>query len=110
MDTHEFNYDKLGAAPGFGYPAPAPRPGVPRWRWRGLGKLLIIWGVLLPLITLPSTASAPYGVIPPLEISLRSDGPRGSGRCRSPMKTVVVGALLLVGVGLSFLVLPKARR
>ena len=76
---------------------------------RGVGKLLIIWGVLLPLITLPSTAFGPYGVIPLLEISLRSMTAR-IGTMPVAYETVVVSALLLVGVGLSFLVLPKARR
>jgi hypothetical protein len=38
---------------------------------RTLGKLLVIWGVLLPLISLPSTAFGYYGVIPLLSISLR---------------------------------------
>jgi len=76
---------------------------------RGLGKLLIIWGVLLPLITLPSTAFGPYGVIPLLEISLRLMTAR-IGPLPVAYDMVVVGALVLVSVGLSFLMLPKARR
>ncbi|MGF7209059.1 hypothetical protein GGE65_003654 [Skermanella aerolata] len=65
--------------------------------------------MLLPLITLPSTAFGPYSVIPLLEISLRSMTAR-IGTIPVAYETVFVGALLLVGVGLSFLVLPKARR
>ena len=37
---------------------------------RTLGRLLVIWGALLPLITLPSTAFGPYRIIPLLEVSL----------------------------------------
>jgi hypothetical protein len=75
---------------------------------RTLGKLLIIWGVLLPLITLPSTAFGPYGVIPLLEISLRSMTAR-IGPVPVAYETVVVGALMLIGIGLSFMVLPARR-
>jgi hypothetical protein len=69
---------------------------------------LIIWGVLLPLITLPSTAFGPYGVIPLLEISLRSMTVR-IWPVPVAYQTVVVGALVLLGVGLSFKVLPARR-
>jgi hypothetical protein len=72
---------------------------MPGYSLRTLGKLLVIWGVLLPLITLPSTAFGPYGVIPLLEISLRSMTAR-IGPVPVAYETVVVGALML----------PKARR
>jgi hypothetical protein len=39
---------------------------------RTLGKILIIWGTLLPLIALPSIDFGPHGVVPLLGVSLRS--------------------------------------
>ncbi|UEM02538.1 hypothetical protein JL101_021480 [Skermanella rosea] len=76
---------------------------------RTLGKLLVIWGVLLPLITLPSTAAGLYGIIPLLKISLWHMDAR-IGPVTVAYETIVVGALILVGVGLSFCVLPRRER
>jgi hypothetical protein len=67
---------------------------------RTLGKLLVIWGALLPLITLPSTVFGPYGVVPLLHVSLRSMH-AWIGPVQVGYDDVIVGALLLVGVGLS---------
>ena len=43
---------------------------MPLFPLRTLGKLLVIWGTLLPLITLPSAAFGPRRVIALLDISL----------------------------------------
>ena len=76
---------------------------------RTLGKLLVIWGVLLPLITLPSTAAGLYGIIPLLKISLWHMDAR-IGPVTVAYETIIVGALVLVGVGLSCCLLPRRRR
>ncbi|WP_158046851.1 hypothetical protein [Skermanella pratensis] len=69
----------------------------------------MIWGVLLPLITLPSTAAGLYGIIPLLKISLWHMDAR-IGPVTVAYETIVVGALVLVGVGLSCCVLPPRER
>jgi hypothetical protein len=73
-----------------------------------LGKLLVIWGVLLPLIALPFTAFGYYAVIPLLGLSLHNM-PVRVGSLTVSYDTVIVGALVLVGVGLSCCVLPRRR-
>jgi hypothetical protein len=73
---------------------------------RALGKLLVIWGALLPLITLPFTASGPYRIIPLLDISLRYVDAR-IGPLTLAYQDIIVGALVLVGFGLSCMVLPR---
>ena len=75
---------------------------------RTLGKLLVIWGGLLPLITLPSTAFGPRRVIALLDISLNHIDAR-IGLLTVAYEDIVVGALMLVGIGLSFMVLPVRR-
>jgi hypothetical protein len=75
---------------------------------RTLGKLLVIWSALLPLITLPFTAFGPYGVIPLLDISLKYVNAR-IGSLTLAYEDVIVGALVLVGLGLSFMVLPERK-
>ena len=79
---------------------------VPRSPLHTLGKLLVIWGVLLPLIALPFTAFSYYAVIPLLGVSLHHM-PVRLGSLTVAYDTIVVGALVLVGVGLSCWVLPR---
>jgi hypothetical protein len=74
--------------------------------FRSFGKLLVIWSVLLPLIALPFTASGPYRIIPLLEISLKYMDAR-IGSMTVAYEDIVVGALVLLGVGLSFMILPR---
>ena len=73
---------------------------------RTIGKLLVIWGVLLPLIALPFTAFSYYAVIPLLGVSLHHM-PVRLGSLTVAYDTIIVGALVLVGVGLSCWVLPR---
>ena len=84
-------------------PAMLPRSPLPT-----LGKLLVIWGTLLPLITLPSTAFGPRRVIALLDISLNHIDAR-IGPLTVAYEDIIVGALMLVGIGLSFMVLPARR-
>ena len=72
---------------------------------RSLGKILIIWGSLLPLIALPSIDFGPHGVVPLLGVSLLSMEAR-IGWVDMTYDRVLVWALLLVGLGLSFCVMP----
>jgi hypothetical protein len=72
-----------------------------------LGKILIIWGVLLPLTALPSTAFGPYGIIPLLNISLRNMDAR-IGSIEITYDQVIVWALVMIGLGLSFRAMPTA--
>jgi hypothetical protein len=81
-----------------------PRP--PQPIVQTLGKVLVIWGVLAPLIALPFTARGPYRVIPLLEVSIRSIE-ANFGALSLPFQDVIVGALVSIGVGLSLAVLPK---
>jgi hypothetical protein len=88
-------------------------PGLPsrksgRSIFRSFGKLLVIWSVLPPLIALPFTASGPYRIIPLLEISLKYMDAR-IGAMTVAYEDIVVGALVLLGIGLSFMVLPQSR-
>jgi hypothetical protein len=80
-------------------------PGSPL---RTLGKLLVIWGGLLPLITLPSTAFGPRRVIALLDVSLNHIDAR-IGPLTVAYEDIIVGALMLIGIGLSFMVLPARR-
>ena len=66
---------------------------------RTLGKLLVIWSALPTLITLPFTAFGPYGVIPLLDISLKYVNAR-VGSLTMAYEDVIVGALVLIGLGL----------
>jgi prepilin signal peptidase PulO-like enzyme (type II secretory pathway) len=75
---------------------------------RTLGRLLVIWGALLPLITLPSTAFGPYRIIPLLEVSLSRIDAR-IGPMTVAYEDIIVGALMLVGLGLSFMVMPSRK-
>ena len=77
--------------------------GAGRW----LGKILIIWEALLPLIALPSTASDPDGIIPLLNISPHNMDAQIGG-LKMLYERVIVWALLLIGLGLSFRVMPAA--
>jgi hypothetical protein len=75
---------------------------------RTLGKLLVIWGALLPLITLPSTADGPHRDIALLGVSLNSID-AWIGPMPVAYDGIVVLALVLVGIGLSFLALPTTH-
>ena len=67
---------------------------------RTLGKILIIWGTLLPLIALPSIDFGPHGVVPLLSVSLQSMEAR-IGWMGMSFDRVLVWGLMLVGLGLS---------
>ena len=75
---------------------------------RTLGRLLVIWGALLPLITLPSTAFGPYRIIPLLEGSLNRIDAR-IGPMTVAYEDIIVGPLMLIGLGLSFMVMPSRK-
>jgi hypothetical protein len=64
-----------------------------------LGKLLVIWGALFPLITLPSLGSGAYRFMPVFDIHF--------GLLHMEYDTVLETALIMVGIGLSFCVLPR---
>lgn len=66
----------------------------------GLGKILIIWGTLLPLIALPSIDFGPNGVVPLLSVSLQSVEAR-IGWVDLSFDRVLVWAVMLVGLGLT---------
>jgi hypothetical protein len=75
---------------------------------RAIAKILVIWGVLLPLIALPTTATDVYGVIPLLQISLWSSVAH-LGVMDIEFETILIGALLLIGFGLSSWVLASEQ-
>jgi hypothetical protein len=85
---------------------PAMMPGSPL---RTLGKLLVIWGTLLPFVTLPSTAFGPRRVIALLDVSLSHIDAR-IGPLTIAYEDIIVGALMLIGMGLSFMVVPHSHR
>jgi hypothetical protein len=64
-----------------------------------LGKLLVIWGALFPLITLPSLGSGSYRFMPAFDIHF--------GLLHMEYDTVLETALIIVGTGLSFCALPR---
>ena len=68
----------------------------------------MIWGTLLPLFTLPSAAFGPRRVIALLDVSLNHVDAR-IGSLTVAYEDIVVGALMLVGIGLPFMVLPVRR-
>jgi hypothetical protein len=71
------------------------------------GKIMIIWGTLLPLIALPSIDFGPNGVVPLLSVSLQSVEAR-IGWMDLSFDRVLVWAVLLVGLGLSFCAMATA--
>jgi hypothetical protein len=71
-----------------------------------LGKILIIWGALLPLIALPSIDVGPNGVVPLLSVSLQSMEAR-IGWMDVGFDRVLVWALMLVGLGMSVCILAR---
>jgi hypothetical protein len=73
-----------------------------------LGKILIIWGALLPLIALPSIDFGPNGVVPLLSVSLQSMEAR-IGWMDVSFDRVLVWAVLLAGLGMSACVMPTAN-
>jgi hypothetical protein len=71
---------------------------------RTLGKILIIWGILLPLIALPSIDFGPEGAVPLLSVSLRSMEAR-IGWVDVSFDRVLVWAVMLGGLGMSVCVM-----
>jgi hypothetical protein len=59
-----------------------------------LGKMLVIWGTLLPFIVLPYTSAVIDRALPLVDMPVTF-----LGSC--------IGSLVLIGLGLSFLVLPS---
>jgi hypothetical protein len=74
-----------------------------------LGKILIIWGALLPLIALPSIDFGPNGVVPLLSVSLQSIEAK-IGWTDVSYDRVLVWGLILVGLGLSCNIMAMAHR
>jgi hypothetical protein len=72
---------------------------------RTLGKLLVIWGTLVPLMILPSTADTITEQIAILNI--RIDQPASFGPFSPDFDTVVVFGLFVIGLGLSLWSLPR---
>ena len=66
---------------------------------RTLGKLFVIWGVLLPLIVLPSVGSGAYRFMPVFDVHV--------GWLNLEYCTVLETALFMVGIGLSLWVMPR---
>jgi hypothetical protein len=69
---------------------------------RMLGKLLVIWGMLFPLITLPSIGNGSYRYMPVFDIYF--------GPLHLDYDTVLQTALFMVGIGLSFWAMPRGLR
>lgn len=67
---------------------------------RTLGKLLVIWGMLFPLITLPSIGNGSYQYMPVFDIHF--------GPLHMDYDTVLQTALFMVGIGLSLWALTRA--
>jgi hypothetical protein len=69
-----------------------------------LGKLLVIWGALLPFIVLPYTTAAIDRVVPLVDNPVTFPGSCiGSLVLRYP--DIIAGSLAIIGLGLSSLVL-----
>ena len=66
---------------------------------RTLGKLLVIWGIILPLLSLPSTAGPYGGRVAILNIPLRYAAKFGP--FDAYYDDILIGGLWLVGIGLS---------
>jgi hypothetical protein len=76
---------------------------------RALGKLMVIWGVVLPLIPLPYSPIETYSAGPLVDIPL-TFLESGIGSLTLTYQDIVAGALVLIGVGVSFMVLPARGR
>ncbi|MGF7212103.1 hypothetical protein GGE65_006726 [Skermanella aerolata] len=70
--------------------------------------MMVIWGVLLPLIPLLYSPIGTYPAGPLVDIPLTFLG-SGIGSLTLAYQDVVAGALVLIGVGVSFMVLPAER-
>jgi hypothetical protein len=66
---------------------------------RTLGKLLVIWGTLFPLITLPSIGNGSYRYMPFFDTHF--------GPLHMDYDTVLQTALFMVGIGPSLWVMPR---
>jgi hypothetical protein len=73
---------------------------------RTLGKLLVIWGVLVPLMILPTTSNhlTRYRVA---VVDVSFDYEAWIGPVPVSYANVVIFGLFVVGVGLSFWALPR---
>jgi hypothetical protein len=72
---------------------------------RTFGKILIVWGVMLPLIALPSIDFGPNGVAPLLSNSLQNIETH-IGSFEVTLDHVIAWALIMIGTGLSLIVTP----
>jgi hypothetical protein len=75
---------------------------------RTLGKLMVIWGMLLPLIPLPYSPIGTYPAGLLVNIPLTFLG-SGIGSLILAYEDIVAGALVLIGFGVSFIVLPERQ-
>ncbi|EWY37191.1 hypothetical protein N825_20910 [Skermanella stibiiresistens SB22] len=70
---------------------------------------MLVWGALLPLIALPYTMVADYPPVPLLILPLMAASAAAEpGALVLAYHDVIAGSLTLIGMGVSFLVLPKA--
>src|SRR3954463_16390821 len=91
------------------HPRPRRSPGMtPRLPRHIVGRLLVIWGMLLPLIALPYTAAETCRVTPMLDIPFKMMGSR-IGSLALAYEDILVAALVLIGLGVSFMVLPRSE-
>jgi hypothetical protein len=103
---------RRGSSPICEIPQPCPREAFqashlrpPLPPPRTFGKLSLIWGALLPLITLPQTLAAAYPTVPLLNLILSAEG-FGLGWLVLSYADVISGSLTLIAVGISSLALP----
>ena len=73
---------------------------------RTLGKLLVIWGALLPLLILPTTADRISQKVAVL--NLRLDYQAYMFGEEVGYDSVIVAGLIIVGIGLSFRAIGRA--
>jgi hypothetical protein len=107
--THAYEYRSIIAVPADASQRCRNLVMMPLSPLNTLGKLLVIWGGLLPLITLPSTAFGPRRIIALLDVSLSHIDAR-IGPLMVAYKDIIVGALILTGLRLSFMVPPERVR
>jgi hypothetical protein len=69
---------------------------------------MVIWGMLLPLIPLPYITIGSYPAGPLLNVPLTFLG-SGIGSLILAYEDIVAGALVLIGFGVSFMVLPERQ-
>jgi hypothetical protein len=67
----------------------------------------VIWGVFLPLIGLPYSLTGLYPALPVLNVALSIDG-FALGTLVMSHHDMIAGSLALIGLGISFLILPPS--